>query len=96
MSLTTETLKMARIAGSSYAEAADYMTVAVRSFNMEMEEANTVVDVYAQLAAASASSATELATAMSKTAAQAQSVGSSFENTSAMLATVINFCPLCV
>ena len=89
MSLTTETLKMARIAGSSYADAADYMTTATRGFNMEMNEANRVVDVYAQLAAASASSTTELAEAMAKTASQAQSVGSSFENTSAMLATII-------
>lgn len=89
MSLTTETLKMARIAGSSYADAADYMTTATRGFNMEMDEANRVVDVYAELAASSASSTTELATAMTKVAAQAQSVGSSFENTSAMLATVI-------
>lgn len=95
MELTTETLKMARIAGSSYADAADYMTTATRGFNMEMSEANKVVDVYAELAASSASSTTELATAMSKVASQAQSVGSSFENTSAMLATVINFCPLC-
>lgn len=89
MELTTETLKMARIAGSSYADAADYMTTATRGFNMEMEEANRVTDVYAELAASSASSTTELATAMSKVAAQAQSVGSSFENTSTMLAVIL-------
>lgn len=89
MELTTETLKMARIAGSSYADAADYMTTAVRGFNMEMEEANRVTDVYAKLAASSASSTTELATAMSKVAAQAQSVGSSFENTSTMFAVIL-------
>ena len=36
MGLTTETLKMARIAGLDYATAADYMTTAIRGFKLEM------------------------------------------------------------
>ena len=51
MALTTETLKIAKIAGISYADAADYMTVAVRGFNMEMTEAQRVTDVYSKVAA---------------------------------------------
>lgn len=51
MALTTETLKMAKIAGISYTKAADYMTVAVRGFNMEMTEAQRVTDVYSKVAA---------------------------------------------
>jgi len=39
MSLTTETLKMAKIAGIDYSTAANAMTVAVRAFNLEMTEA---------------------------------------------------------
>jgi len=39
MEATTETLKMARIAGMDYAEAADAMTVAIRAFKMEMSDA---------------------------------------------------------
>lgn len=51
MAATTETLKMARIAGIGYSEAADGMTVAVRAYNMEMEDAARVTDVYSKIAA---------------------------------------------
>lgn len=89
LGLTAETLKMARIAGMEYEDATNLMTNALRSFKMEMSEANRVTDVYAALAASSASSVEELAEAMSKTASSAQAVGSSFENTSAMMAVMI-------
>ena len=89
MDLTSETLKMAKIASLDYATAADYMTVAVRGFKMEMSDAQVVTDVYSALAANTASSTEELATAMSKTASSAEAVGSSFESTSAMIATMI-------
>ena len=56
---------------------------------MEMSEAQTVVDVYSAIAAKSATNVTELAEAMSKTASSAESVGSSFENTTAMMAVMI-------
>ena len=51
MELTTETLKMARIAGMGYSEAADAMTVAIRGFKMEMSDAQRVTDVYSEVAA---------------------------------------------
>ena len=89
MAATTETLKLARIAGMGYAEAADAMTVAIRSFKMGMSDAATVTDVYSKVAAITASDSEELAIAMSKTASSAESVGSSFENTTAMLAVMI-------
>ena len=89
MALTEQTLKMARISGLGYAEATDYMTNAVRSFKMEMTDAQRVVDVYSEIAASSATSTSELASAMSKTASSAQAVGSSFENTTAMMAVMI-------
>ena len=89
MGLTTETLKMARIAGIDYATAADYMTTAIRGFKLEMSDAAHVTDVFSNLAAHTASSTEELATAISKTAASAASVGASFEATSAMMATMI-------
>lgn len=89
MALTEQTLKMAKISGLDYATATDYMTNAVRSFKMEMTDAQRVVDVYSAVAAASATNTTELATAMSKTASSAESVGSSFENTTAMMAVMI-------
>ena len=90
MELTTETLKMAKIAGLDYATATDYMTVALRGFKLEMTEAQNVTDVYSALAAATASSTQELAVAMSKTASSAEAVGASFESTSAMIATMVS------
>jgi len=89
MILTTETLKMARIAGLDYATAADYMTTAIRGFKLEMSDAAHVTDVYSALAATTASSTEELAVAISKTASSAEAVGSSFEATTAMMATMI-------
>lgn len=90
LSLTTETLKLARVAGVEYSAAADYMTVATRVFRIEVEEASRVTDVYSTLAASSASSTEELAIAMSKTASSAASVGASFENTTTMMAVMIS------
>lgn len=90
MDLTTETLKMAKIANLDYATATDYMTVALRGFKLEMSEAQNVTDVYSALAAATASDTEELAIAMSKTASSAEAVGASFESTSAMIATMIS------
>ena len=57
---------------------------------MEMTDAQRVVDVYSHLAAISASDTQELAEAMSRTASSMESVGASFENTSAMIATMVS------
>ena len=89
MVLTSETLKLAKISGLDYATATNYMTNAIRSFKMEQQDAAHVTDVYAALAASSASSVEELATAMSKTASSMESVGSTFEETSAMISTMV-------
>ena len=89
MVLTEQTLKMARISGLKYADATNYMTNAIRSFKMEMTDAQKIVDVYSAIAATSATSSQELAIAMSKTASSAQAVGSSFENTTAMIAVMM-------
>lgn len=83
-----ETMKMARIAGLDAAKATDLLTSAVRGFQMELDEksATRIVDVYANLAAKSASNVQELSTAMSKVAALAHSTGLTFETTTALLA----------
>lgn len=62
----------------------------IRGFKMEMSEAQRVTDVYSAVAAATASDTEELAVAMSKTASSAESVGSSFEATTAMIATMVS------
>ena len=89
MTLTEETLKLSKVSGLDYAKSTDYMTTALRGFKMEMQEAGTVVDVYSNLAANTAVSQEELAVAMSKTASSMESVGSTFEDTSAMIATMV-------
>lgn len=89
LTLTNETLKLAKISGLDYASTTDYMTTALRGFKMEMSEASTVVDVYSNLAAHTAVTQEELAVAMSKTASSMESVGSSFEESSAMIATMV-------
>ena len=61
----------------------------VRGFNMKMSEAQTVTDVYSNIAATTASDVEELAVAMSKVASQASSVGAEFETTTAMIATMV-------
>lgn len=89
MQLTEETLKMAKIANIDYANATDYMTVAIRGFKLEMSDAQNIVDVYSNIAAVTASDTEELAVAMSKTASSAEAVGASFENTTAMIALMV-------
>lgn len=53
MELSTETLKMARIAGMEASAATDAMTTSLRGFNMELngESAQRIDDVYSKLAA---------------------------------------------
>ena len=87
----TETMKMARIAGIDYATATDYMTSALRGFNMELNElsAQKVNDVYSRLAAITASNTQEISTAMTKVASLAHNANMEFETTSAFLAQMI-------
>ena len=89
MSLTTETLKMAKIAGMGYTEATNAMTVAVRAFNIEMSQAQQVTDTYSALAAKFAVSSQEIANAMEKTASSAANVGMSLQSTSAFMSVMI-------
>ena len=89
LTLTNETLKLAKISGLDYAVTTDYMTTALRGFKMEMSEASTIVDVYSALAAHTAVSQEELAVAMSKTASSMESVGATFQDTSAMIGTMV-------
>lgn len=90
-SLTTSTLKMARIASLDAATATDRMTNALRGFNMELNETNgqRIADVYSELAAVSATDVDELSTAMTKVASLASSANMTFENTSAFLSQIL-------
>jgi len=91
MGVGVETMKMARIANMDATEATTAMTAALRGFNMEVNEMNaqTVNDVYSELAAITAADTSQIATAMSKTASIASSANMEFENTAALLAQII-------
>lgn len=89
LAMTTETLKMARIANLDYATTTNYMTTALNGFKLGVEDAERVVDVYSKLASIAATNTAEMAKAMSNTASIAESAGMSFESTSAMLAMMI-------
>ena len=89
--LSTETMKMAKIAGLDTAEATDRMTAALRGFNMELDKANAqkISDVYSELAAITAADVEEISSAMTKTASIASSAGMEFETTAAFLSQII-------
>lgn len=91
VSISTETLKMARIAGLSAEDATEKMTAALRGFNMELNEtsAQRIADVYSELAAITAADVGQISNAMSKTASIASSAGMEFETTAAFLAQII-------
>lgn len=91
MQLGVETMKMARIANLDYATATDYMTAALRGFNMELNEASAtrVNDVYSKLAAVTASDTREISIAMTKTASIANNANMELETTAALLSQII-------
>jgi TP901 family phage tail tape measure protein len=82
-------MKLATLAGLDFKEATSQMTAALRAFHMDMSEGAHVTDVYAEVAAHAAVDVQGLSEAMSATAAIANSAGMSFENTTAMLATMV-------
>lgn len=84
--LAEETAKSAKIAGISTADAVQYMTSAINGFNLAAKDATRVSDVFANLAAASATDFEDLAIAVSKVSAQANLAGMSLEYTTALLA----------
>ena len=89
--VSAETLKMAKIAGLDYAKATDYMTAALRGFNMEIDNnsAQKINDIYSKLAAITAADTQEIAIAMTKAASIAKSANMEFETTSAFLSQII-------
>ena len=89
LQLTEDTMKLATLAGLDFKEATSQMTAALRAFHLEMDQGAHVTDVYAELAAHAAASVNDISQAMSATASIAHSAGMSFENTAAMLTTMI-------
>lgn len=84
--LAEETAKAAKIAGISTTDSIQYMTSAINGFNLAATDATRVSDVFANLAAISATNYEQLAVALSKVSAQANLAGMSMEYTTALLA----------
>lgn len=86
MILAEETAKAAKIAGISTSESLTYMTSAINGFNLAAKDAAHVSDVFAKIAAETATDYEQLAVALSKVSAQASQAGMSLEYTTALLA----------
>ena len=82
---------MARIAGIEAAEATDYMTAALRGFNMELNETSEkrINDVYSKFASITASNTQEISVAMTKVASLANNANMEFETTAAFLSQIV-------
>ena len=85
-SLAIETAKAAKIAGISVSDSLTYMTSAINGFNLAADAASRVSDIFARVAAVSATDYNQLAIALSKVSAQANQAGMSIEYTTALLA----------
>lgn len=83
--LTETAVKAAKVAGIDTATSVDYLTTAINGFQMSAEQSMEVSDKFAALAASAAVSYDELATALSKVAAQANLAGLSMDYTMALL-----------
>ena len=85
LELTEAAAKAARIAGISGSESINLLTNAMNGFQMSASQAMEVSDKFAALAAAAATDYEELATALSKVAAQANLAGMSMDFTLGLL-----------
>lgn len=92
----TETLQLteaaavsAKIAGIDARESVEYLTSALNGYQLAASEAMAVSDKFALLAAASATDYEELAIALSKVAAQANTSGVSMDNLLGFIATAL-------
>ena len=86
LTLTTAAVSAAKVAGISAAESIDYLTTALNGFQLSADDAMSVSDKFAAVAATSATDYEELAVALSKVASQANLAGMSIDYTTALLA----------
>ena len=84
--LTEATLVGASITGEDSAEVAELLTASLNGYSLAAENAMNVTDKFAAVRAATGSSFYELATAFSKTASMASTVGVEFDQLTAQIA----------
>lgn len=88
MEMTEVTAQFAKVAGSTVEKAADQLTAAINGFKVGVAGAADVADKLNAVAAKSAASIDELATAMSKAASQANQAGLSMDKFYAIIGTI--------
>ena len=86
LTLTNAAISAAKVAGIGVTESVNYLTTALNGFQLSAESAMLVSDKFASIAAQSATSYDEIATALSKVATQANMAGMSIDYTTALLA----------
>ena len=86
LKLTEAAISAAKVAGIDVTSSVNYLTTALNGFQLSAEDAMRVSDKFASIAAQSATSYEEIATALSKVAAQANLAGMSIDYTTALLA----------
>lgn len=86
--LTEATLIGANVTGESTADVAELLTASLNGYNLAAKDAMDVTDKFAAVGAATGSDFYELATAFSKTASMASTVGVSFDKLTAQIATI--------
>ena len=86
LTLTKAAMDAAKVAGISASDSVNYLTTALNGFQMSAKDAMLVSDKFASIAANSATSYDEIATALSKVASQANLAGMSIDYTTALLA----------
>ena len=85
---TETTIKLANVSGQSAQKVSDQMTAIWNNFDNGTKSLESYADVITALGAATASSSEEIATGLQKFAAVANTVGLSYENATAALATI--------
>lgn len=89
LSLTEAAGAAAKVANISVQESARFLTSAINAYKLSADQAMIVSDKFSALAQSSASSYQELATALSKVAAQAYSAGVNLDNMMGFIAKAI-------
>ncbi len=86
LTLTNAAVSAAKVAAIGVSESVSYLTTALNGYQLGAEKAMAVSDKFAAIAAQSATSYEEIATALSKVAAQANMAAMSIDYTIAILA----------
>ena len=90
VNLITSSVKLARLGFMDMSSATTSLTAVLKGFNLQATESSKIVDKLTKLDAEYATTAGDIATALSRTAAVARSANLDLDQTAAMLTTIID------